>query len=220
MARVPASFSRVTPAAVGGEPQEVGQDAAGVHQGTFVGPNSGTAKDARTAMNPNDLKEILNNPAVSAEQKQQAIERIGDHGDPLIHLEAELLQALGKPDLAAVSFFDVQQFCKDRRFGASPLIAAATRQLYDKWLEAFFTSENGRPYLQEIASRLRDHDFGEWGHAADEWKASGWKSTASLISVLERIVDGPNRGHYHSQETVDGAAAFLVEIKRRAGEAQ
>lgn len=169
-------------------------------------------------MNPNDLKEILNNPAVSAEQRQQAIERIGEQGDPLTRLEAELLQTVAKPDLAAVSFFDVQQFCKDHRFGASPQIAAATRQLYDRWLDAYLCSETGRTYLEQIASHLRDHDFSQWKDAAENWRASGWRSFSQLISVLERIT--ANRGNYHSQETVDGAAAFLVEIKRRAGEVQ
>jgi hypothetical protein len=161
------------------------------------------------------LKQIINDPASTSEERAIAQQEL--HGDPLTQLEAELLQTVAKPDLSSVSFFDAQRFCKDRSFGASPEIAAATRQLYDKWLEAFFASESGRPYLEQIASHLRDHDFGEWRHAADEWRASGWKSTARLISVLQRIVDSPNHGNYHSEETVEECRLLAVEMRRRAG---
>lgn len=165
-------------------------------------------------MNQDELKEVLNNPAVSAEQKQQALQHIGEHiADPVARLEAELLQTLAKPDLASVSYFDVHRFCSDRTWRVP-----AVRSLYDRWLDAFLASDNGQAHVEEIASHLRKHDFNDWKNAADEWLASGWKSTARLISALERIT--ANRGNYHSAETVEGAAKFLVEIKRRAGEGQ
>jgi hypothetical protein len=96
-------------------------------------------------------------------------------------------------------------------------MAAATRQLYDKWLEAFFASESGRPYLQQIGEHLREHDFSEWKYAADEWKRSNWSDSGRLISVLERIADSPNRGNYHSEETVEECRLLAVEMRCRAG---
>ena len=169
-------------------------------------------------MQDKNLIAILNDPASTPEEKAAAQTALGGETDPVERLHAELLQTVAQPDLSSVSFFDVQRFCKDRSFGASPQIAAATRQLYDKWLETFFGSESGRPYLQQIAEHLREHDFGEWKYAADEWKRSNWRQSARLISVLERIT--ANRGNYHSEETVEGVAKFLVEMKRRAGERQ
>jgi hypothetical protein len=163
------------------------------------------------------LEAILNDPASTAEEKAAAQAALGQEADPVERLHAELLQAVAKLDLSGVSFFDVQRFCKDRSFGASPQIAAATRRLYDKWLDAFLTSESGRQYLQEIASHLRTHDFHEWEFAADEWKRSNWTHSARLISVLERIADSPNRGNYHSEETVEECRLLAVEIRRRAG---
>jgi|ERR1700730_564424 len=170
-------------------------------------------------MQDKNLEAILNDPASTAEEKAAAQAALEGETDPVERLHAELLQTLAKPDLSAVPFFDVQRFCKDHRFGAAPQVAAATHQLYDRWLDAHLRSETGRPYLEQIASHLLKHDFNEWRDAAAEWKASGWRSSARLISVLQRIVDSPNRGNYHSEETVEGAAKFLTEIKRRAGEA-
>src|SRR5258708_7478176 len=100
------------------------------------------------------LEQIINDPASTAEERAAAQSALGEEADPVERLQAELLQTVCKVNLSAVSFFDVQQFCKDRSFGASPQIAAATRQLYDQWLDAFLASETGRPYLQEIASHL------------------------------------------------------------------
>jgi hypothetical protein len=168
-------------------------------------------------MRNKNLEAILNDPASTPEEKAAAQTALCGEADPAERLHAELLETVAKSDLSDVSFFDVQRFCKDRSFGAAPQIVAAARRLYDKWLETFLASENGQPYLQQIGEHLRNHDFGEWKYAADEWKASGWKSTARLISALQRIVASRNRGNYHSQETIETAAAFLVEIKRRVG---
>ena len=160
---------------------------------------------------------ILNDPASTAEERAAAQTALDGEADPVARLQTELLQTAGKPDLSAVAFFDVQRFCKDRSFGASPQIAVATRQLYDKWLEAFFGSESGRPYLQHIGEHLREHDFGEWKYAAYEWKRSNWSDSGRLISVLERIADSPNHGNYHSEETVEECRLLAVEMRRRAG---
>jgi hypothetical protein len=165
-------------------------------------------------MHDKNMEAILNDPASTQEEKTAAQAALHGQADPVVHLQAELLQTLAKPELVSVSYFDIHRFCSDRSWRLLPV-----RELYDRWFDAFLASETGQAYLQEIASHLLKHDFSEWKFAADEWKASGWKSTARLINVLQRIVESPTRGNYHSAETVEGARQFLVEMKRRAGEA-
>jgi hypothetical protein len=164
------------------------------------------------ALNPNELKDILNNPAVSAEHKQRVLQQIGEHSaDPVTQLEAELLQTVHKPDLASVDYHGIHAFCSARRW-------QETRGLYERWLAAHFTTESSRKDLARAAESLRSHDFEAWGGALEEWRDGGWKSTGRLITVLERIVNSPNRGNYHASETVEGARKFLAEMQCRAGE--
>jgi hypothetical protein len=160
-------------------------------------------------MNENELKDILNNPAVSAEHKERVLQQIGERsGDPGTVMEAELLQSAAKPDLASVSYFDVHAFCTGRGW-------VKTHGLYDRWLEAYFGTENGRKDAQRITDYMRENDMDEWGHALQEWQGSGWRSTARLIDVLERIAG--NWGGCHSEEVVGHATKFLAEMKRRTG---
>jgi len=161
-------------------------------------------------MNPDELKDILNNPAVSAEHKGRVLQQMGEHSDhPATVLEAELLQSANKPDLASVRYFDVHAFCSARGW-------AKTHDLYDRWLDAYFSTENGRKDAERITEYMRKNDMDEWGHALEEWKSSSWRETGRLVAVLERIVG--NWGGCHSEEMVGHAAKFLAEIKRRSGQ--
>jgi hypothetical protein len=163
-------------------------------------------------MNPDELQDILSNPAVSAHHKERVLQQIGERSDdPGTDLEAELLQAVRKTDLASVPYHDVRAFCDAHGF------SVPARDLFERWL---CTSDVGRKGIEKAAEYLRKHDFEEWDGAAREWEQSGWKSTGRLIGVLQCIADSPARGNYHSEETVQGANKFLVEMKRRAVEGQ
>jgi len=125
---------------------------------------------------------------------------------------SELLLQLDKP-LTQTSYYEIHAFCGARGW-------PKTRPLYDLWLNAYFTTENGRQDALRIAEYLRKHDLDEWGYAADEWRDSGFKSTTRLIGVLERITDSPDRGNYHLRETVEMCRELLADMRRRAGEVQ
>jgi hypothetical protein len=160
-------------------------------------------------MNPSDLKEILDNPAVSAEHKERVILQIGEQGDPV----TELLQTVNKADLASVSYREVHEFCSARGW-------PKTRPLYLRWFDAYCTTATGQGDVERMAEYLRAHDFEEWRGAAEEWRDSGHKSFSRLIRVLDLIADSPNRGNYHSAETVEECQLLAVEMRRRAGEPQ
>lgn len=162
-------------------------------------------------MERSQLEAILNDSASTPEEKAAAQAALGAKADPLTDLEAALLQAVRKSDLASVPYHDIRTLYEAHGF------SEPARELYERWLCA---SEVGLKGIERAAEYLRKHDFEAWDGAMREWKASGWKSMGRLISVLELIADSPNRGNYHSEEAVRGAAKFLVEMKRRTGEAQ
>src|SRR6266851_3707417 len=152
------------------------------------------------------LQAILNDGASTPAEKAAAQAALDGQADPA--LEAELLQATRKQELASVPYHDMSAFCDAHCF------SAPARELFERWL---CTSALGRKGIERAAEYLRKHDFEEWDGAAREWKDSAWKSTGRLIGALQRIADSPARGNYHSEETVQSANKFLVEMQRRAG---
>jgi hypothetical protein len=169
---------------------------------------------AMNQLDEDELKEILSNPAISAEHKELLLQQLGELSrDPLTRLEADLLQAAAAPDLAAVAYLDVHAYCTQRGW-------KHTHPLFDRWRDAHWKTEAGQKNLERIADYLRRNYFAEWEQAMGDWKHFEFKSAERLISVLERIVDSPNRGNYHDPETVEGATLFLTELRRRAGQVQ
>jgi hypothetical protein len=155
-------------------------------------------------MNEEQLQSILANPAVSTQQRIRAVQKAGTI--PVEHLEADLVQTIGKP-LAEIEYLDVFRFCTDRGW-------KQTRPLYDKWLTSHFRTEAGIRDLERAALSLRDADLNEWSSAMEEWKETNWKQPARLLAILELIADSPNRGRYHNPEVVEHAAQFLAAMNR------
>ncbi len=169
------------------------------------------------------LEHVLQDPQRSDAEKQVAraalrkIQNTDVVAAPLGHdaarLEGELLRESGASDLSHVAWLDAWQFCNTKGWQQ-----AGARELYfDRWLPAYFTTDEGKASRERIARYMREHDFEEWRVAGEEWKDSGFKDSARLIRVLGLIADSPNRGNYHHADTVTGAAQFLAEIRRRAG---
>jgi hypothetical protein len=159
-------------------------------------------------MNPDELKSVLNNPAVSAEQKQAVLEQLGHRANKATNLEGELLRSTRKPDLASIEDYSIGEFCRSRNW------TPEARSLFNKWL---FASPVGREGVERMANSLRRSDIEEYGAALVEWKDSGFKRSERLIRALESIVQSPDRGNYHDAEAVERARAFLNELRRRAG---
>lgn len=101
------------------------------------------------------------------------------------------------------------------RYGAAHGWSPQAMEVFDVWRIAYFKTPAGREELARIAGYLRKHDFDQWRSAADEWKDSGYKDGRRLIAALETIVASPQRGNYHHLDTVEGAATFLAEVRRR-----
>jgi hypothetical protein len=152
------------------------------------------------------LEQILSDPHSTPEERAMAQSELG----PAKAEEdvAELLRYAKTSALEDIPWEDVSRFCSERGW-------RKTRDLYERWLHAFFNTE-GRKDLERIAHYMRKCDLEQWDFAAREWEDSDWRNTAPLVAVLERIADSPNRGNYHARETVKCAEEFLIEMKRRS----
>jgi hypothetical protein len=150
------------------------------------------------------LSAVLNDPARSQRDKdiaQAALDKAQVSAtEPAVN---ELLQTMGRP-LDKITYHEVHAFCSSRGW-------PKMREVYDRWLDAHFQTENGQKYAQRIHRYLVDADMNEWGYALELWKDSGFKDCEKLVSVLARIADAS----YHAPETVEHAQAFLAEMKRR-----
>jgi hypothetical protein len=71
------------------------------------------------------LEQIINDPASTSEERAMARQELGSNS--VAHLVAELLQSIAKPELTAVSYFDVQKFCAEHSW-SSPSVW----ELYDR----------------------------------------------------------------------------------------
>jgi hypothetical protein len=114
MARLSATITGIFVKTIGGEPEEGGQGPAGVYQGVAVGLDPGTTKNAGATMN-DQLKAILENPAVSAEQKQRLQAVGGDHAiaqfsDALM----AILRTVGKSHLIDVTAEEWSKYSQHR----------------------------------------------------------------------------------------------------------
>jgi hypothetical protein len=157
------------------------------------------------------LTEVLRDPTRSEKDRDIARAALdaahADRPDPTL---SELLQVTGKP-LQQITYHEVHAFCSARGW-------PRMRDLYDRWLDAYWATERGRKDAERIAGYLRQHDLDEWGAGLRDWKKSNFKRSDRLIRALEVIADSPNRGNYHDPEIVSGASKFLAEMKRRTSQ--
>ncbi len=119
----------------------------------------------------------------------------------------ELLLLADKP-LTQIAYHDVHNFCSQRGW-------RNTRDVYEQWLQARFSTDTGRADLQRAAEYLRSHDLTEWDAGLRDWKSSQFKSADRLIRALEVIASSPEHGNYHDETTADECKQFLAEIRRR-----
>lgn len=158
-------------------------------------------------MNADELKNVLNNPAASPEQRAAALEHIGKAANDATDLESELLRSARKPNLASIEHYDIGAFCRDRNW------TPEARSLFEKWL---FKSPTGIEGVTRMGEALRRSDWEEYGAALKQWQESGCKDGERLIRILELMADSDNRGCYHASETVQMANEFLSEVRRRS----
>lgn len=161
-------------------------------------------------MNAEELKNVLNNPAASPEQRAAALDHIGEAANKATDLEGELLRSSRKPNLASIEDYSIGEFCRSCNW------TPEARSLFDKWL---FKSPTGIEGVTRMGEALRRSDWEEYGAALADWKDSGYKRGERLIRALEAIVQSPDKGNYHDEKAVEKAREFLAELKHRAGAA-
>jgi hypothetical protein len=162
------------------------------------------------------LTEVLND--VTRPESERAIARaaldaarVNATSAPTSDLLQELLLASNKP-LPLIPYFEVHSFLSTRGW------SKAAREVYDLWLDAYFTTDNGRQDAERIAGYLRKHDLNEFGAALEMWRDSGFKSADRLMRALEVIASSPERGSYHDRATVEECKQFLAEMRRRTAQ--
>jgi hypothetical protein len=153
------------------------------------------------------LTEVLRDPTRSEKERDVARAALArTHADATDAARNELLQLSSKP-LPEIAYHDIHTFCSERGW-------RNTRDVYEQWLQARFNTDSGRPDLLRAAEYLRAHDLNEWDGGLRDWRDSGFKSAARLISALEVIASSPERGNYHDRATVEACKQFLAEIQR------